>query len=259
MKNTPQPNKDLGQHWLDDEASLQAVADAASATEEDLVVEIGPGLGTLTSVLVERANQVIAIEFDERLAAGLPQRVPAVNLEVITADIRKFDFSALPNNYKVVGNVPYYLTSNIIRILLELDNKPAAIGLLIQKEVAERLAAEAGQYSVLGVIAQFYANVELGPVVPRSFFDPEPKVDSQVVSLIPKSELPDIDRKKFFQLIKAGFGERRKTLANSLSGGLRKQKNEIQSSLEKAGINPLARAQELSLEQWESLYRTLYT
>jgi 16S rRNA (adenine1518-N6/adenine1519-N6)-dimethyltransferase len=131
------PNKELGQHWLFDSRSLGAICDAAELEVEDTVLEIGPGLGPLTIELTQRAHKVIAVEFDEKLARELPARVPAANLEVVHEDILKFDLRPLPKGYKVVANVPYYLTSNLVRTLLESSNPPSRAVLLVQKEVAD--------------------------------------------------------------------------------------------------------------------------
>lgn len=253
----PPANKDLGQHWLNDRSSLAAVADAADIGEGDSVFEIGPGYGSLTSVLLERGAEVIACEVDPTLALELQKQADdqAMALTVLERDVRQFDFSSLPSGYKVAGNIPYYLTSHIIQLLLEQEHKPARIGLLIQKEVAERAAAEPGDMSLLSVSAQFYADPELGPVVKKELFDPAPKVDSQVLSLTPKPVPEDVGTKAFFRLVKAGFGERRKKLINSLAGGLQRSKEDVEAMLEKAGIASTSRAQELSVEEWMKLYR----
>ncbi len=251
----PVPKKSLGQHWLFDSHSLGAICDDANIAPEDTVLEIGPGLGPLTVELIQRAKQVIAVEFDEKLARELPARVPAKNLKVINEDILKFDLTKLPAGYKVVANVPYYLTSNLVRTLLESTNPPSLTVMLVQKEVAERMAAGPGDMSVLAVMAQFYAQVSLGIIVTADKFDPPPKVDSRVVILNHRGKplFEDIDVKQFFKVVKAGFGEKRKTLRNSLSGGLGLSKTESEELLHKAGIKPETRAQELSLEQWRGL------
>jgi 16S rRNA (adenine1518-N6/adenine1519-N6)-dimethyltransferase len=151
-----QAKKSLGQHWLKDEASLTAICDAAELTQTDTVLEIGPGQGSLTSQLVRRAGKVIAVELDEYLASEIPFRVTDDNLEVVQGDILKFDLTQLPFGYKVVANIPYYLTSNLIRILSESPNPPSVMVLLVQKEVARRIAAKPGQMSLLSVSAQLY-------------------------------------------------------------------------------------------------------
>jgi 16S rRNA (adenine1518-N6/adenine1519-N6)-dimethyltransferase len=251
----PTPKKSLGQHWLFDSKSLGAICDAAEIAPNDELLEIGPGLGPLTVELTARAKHVTAIELDEQLARELPARIPAANLTVIHGDVLQFDLSQLPAGYKVVANVPYYVTSLIVRSLLESPTPPSRAVLLVQKEVAQRLAAKPGDMSILAVSAQFYAQVSLGAVVTADKFDPPPKVDSQVVIFDVRSKplFADIDPKNFFRIVMAGFSEKRKTLRNSLSGGLGLPKDEVEIILKKAAIDPGARAETLSLEQWHAL------
>lgn len=246
------PKKSLGQHWLRDEASLEAMCEMAGVASGELIVEIGPGLGTLTEKLLERGAKVHAVEFDEELATKLPGEFPDDDLTVTNQDILRFNFADLEPGYKVVANIPYYLTSNLIRVLSETDNPPGSVTLLIQKEVAERLTAGPGQMSILSVWAQMYFVCSLGPVVPAKLFDPPPKVDSQIVHLErgPQPLFEPNDKQLISRVIKAGFSNRRKTLLNSLSAGLQISKDEARELLEKARINPGARPQELSLEQW---------
>lgn len=250
------PKKSLGQHWLHDKDALQAIVAAAKVGPGDIVLEIGPGLGTLTKELCERATKVVAVEYDDLLAVELPYRVPAENLEVQHGDILDFDFATLPKKYKVVANIPYYLTSNLIRRMCESVNPFDVAVLLIQKEVAERVAAQPGQTSLLSVSTQFYCDVELGPVVTADLFTPPPKVDSQVLILHYRSEplFKGVDNKKFFRIVKAGFSERRKMLRSSLSGGLAISKIEADTMLAAAGISGNLRAQALTMEQWHDLY-----
>jgi 16S rRNA (adenine1518-N6/adenine1519-N6)-dimethyltransferase len=254
----PMPKKSLGQHWLTDEVSLHAMLLAADVQPEDTVLEVGPGLGPLTSLLVESADEVIAVEFDEDLARGLSKRVSADNLRVVQSDILRFDLTTLRPDYKVVANIPYYLTSKLVRVLSESPNPPLVAALLVQKEVAERLAAKPGQLSILGVTSQFYFEVSLDREVKAELFTPPPKVDSQIVVLKRRPQLlfPDVDTKEFFRIVKAGFGEKRKTLLNSLSGGLHMDKDSVRSWLKAADIDPQLRAQNLSLEAWHKLYLT---
>ncbi len=253
------PKKSLGQHWLTDQISLEKVRDAADITANDIILEIGPGLGTLTELLVLTAKKVFAVEFDEKLADDLPSRVEAANLETIAADIMNFDLTVLPQGYKVVANIPYYLTSNLLRVLSESPNPPVAMALLVQKEVAQRLAAKPGQLSLLAVSVQFYYQVELGQVITADKFIPPPKVDSQIVKLIRHDSplFPDIDTPAFFRVVKAGFANRRKTLLNSLSAGLNREKTEVAGYLQAARIDPNARPQTLSIEQWHRLYQVI--
>lgn len=256
MAMEPVPKKSLGQHWLTDELSLHSMLLAADVQPEDTVLEIGPGLGPLTALLTEAADQVVAVEFDEELARGLAKRVPAKNLRVVRQDILRFDLTSLPPDYKVVANIPYYLTSKLVRVLSESSNPPAVAALLVQKEVAERLAAKPGQLSILGVTSQFYWEVSLAEVVPAELFTPPPKVDSQIVVLRYRATplFSDVDPSEYFRLVKAGFGEKRKTLLNSLSAGLHLDKLGVKNWLESAGISPQLRAQALSLDDWHELY-----
>jgi 16S rRNA (adenine1518-N6/adenine1519-N6)-dimethyltransferase len=251
------PNKSLGQHWLKDRDILAHIADCAELIETDTVLEIGPGLGTLTSELLRRSEKVVAVEFDAELARKLPAQFPGKNLEVITSDILSFDLSSLPKQYSVVANVPYYITSKIVQLLMTADNKPRIAVLLVQKEVAQRLAARPGQMSILAVSAQLFADVTLGNIVPASFFTPAPKVDSQVVILRTRLTpfLTDIDEKEFFRVVKAGFSAKRKKLRSSLSGGLKISKPDAEELLRRAGISSDVRAEALSLEQWAQLSR----
>lgn len=245
-------NKSLGQHWLRDRDVLAHIADLAEVTAEDTVLEIGPGLGTLTSELLRRADKVMAVEFDAELARKLPAQFPGKNLQVINQDILSFDLSQVPAGYKVAANVPYYITSKIVQLLMTADNKPSIAVLLVQKEVAERLAAVPGDMSILAVSAQLYADVYLGDIVPAELFTPPPKVDSQVVVLWTRSEplFTDITEKQYFRVVKAGFSAKRKKLRSSLSGGLGISKPDAETLLEKSGISPDLRAEDLTLEQW---------
>lgn len=246
------PKKSLGQHWLKDRDVLARIADEAGIQENDTVLEIGPGLGTLTSQLLRRAKRVIAVELDPDLARKLPGQFPGTNLEVVNQDILTFDLGKLPENYIVVANVPYYITSKIIQLLTTASNRPRTIVLLIQKEVAERLAAEPGNMSILAVSAQIYATVRLGDVVPAELFTPPPKVDSQVVILEmrPQPLIQPEQEKLFFRVVKAGFVAKRKKLKTSLSNGLRLSKRAIEDLLRKHAISPDDRAEDLSLQNW---------
>lgn len=251
------PNKSLGQHWLKDRDVLARIADEATITADDTVLEIGPGLGTLTSELLRRAKNVIAVEFDGELARKLPAQFPGTKLEVVNDDILQFDLSKLPTGYKVVANVPYYITSKIIHTLMTSDNKPSTTVLLVQKEVAERVAATPGNMSILAISAQLYADVSLGDVVPAALFTPPPKVDSQVVILqtLLNPHISLEEEKAFFRVVKAGFAARRKKLRSSLAGGLGLDKQTTEQLLEQSSISPDSRAQDLSLGQWRALSR----
>lgn len=253
------PKKSLGQHWLKDREVLAHIADEARISKEDTVLEIGPGLGTLTSELLRRAQKVIAVELDGELAAKLPGQFPGTSLEVVNQDILTFDLTTLPKGYVVVANVPYYITSKIIQLLTTSVNPPRTIVLLIQKEVAERIVAAPGDMSILAVSAQVYANVRLGDVVPAELFTPPPKVDSQVVILDmlvnPKVQPSDI--KSFFRVVKAGFSAKRKKLRSSISSGLHVSKAEAEQLLMAASLNPDDRAEQLSVDDWLRLTKII--
>jgi len=274
-----QTKKSLGQHWLFDEKSLNAMLEAGEVTADDVVLEVGPGLGTLTKKLCQKANRVIAVELDEELAENLHTNVarhpePSEgseiphdvqndkinNLEIMHGSILDVDLESMPENYKVIANIPYYLTSNLVRKLLEAKNQPSQIVLLIQKEVAERIVAGPGQHSVLSISVQFYAEAELKQEVPAELFTPPPKVDSQIIKITPRDKplFTDVDEKDFFKIVRAGFSEKRKKLRSSLSGGLQISKAEVDEWLQKANISPDARAQELSLSDWYALYKNKY-
>lgn len=246
------PNKALGQHWLRDREVLAAIANDAHLTLDDTVLEIGPGLGTLTSELLRQAGKVIAVEFDRDLARKLPGQFPGTSLEVMSQDILSFDLTALPKGYKVVANVPYYITSKIVQALMTTTNRPSTAVLLVQKEVAERIAAGPGDMSILAISAQIYAEAHLGVDVPREYFTPPPKVDSQVVILTtrPQPLVAPKDEKKFFRVVKAGFGAKRKKLRSSLAGGLALSKQQVETMLSQAAISPDARAEDLSIADW---------
>ncbi|HSW98291.1 MAG TPA: 16S rRNA (adenine(1518)-N(6)/adenine(1519)-N(6))-dimethyltransferase RsmA [Candidatus Saccharimonadales bacterium] len=252
------PKKSLGQHWLHDDDSLQAMCDAVGLAPGDTVLEVGPGLGTLTQKLVQQAGQVIAVEFDANLARDLPKRVPAANLRVVQQDILKFDFGSLPPDYKLAANIPYYLTSNLLRLLCENPNHFSAAALLVQKEVAERVCAAPGAMGTLSVSVQFYCEAALGQLVPAELFTPPPKVDSQILVLHYRAQplFPGVDTRLFFRIVKAGFAQRRKTLLNSLGAGLHLSREDAGALLQKAGIAPGTRAQSLSLNEWHGLYQS---
>lgn len=264
-------NKSLGQHWLRDREILDAIAFSAEIEDGDFVLEIGPGLGTLTSSLLKFAGKngrVLSVEFDENLAKKLPAQFPGKNLEIINADFLDFDLSKLPKNYKVAANVPYYITSKIVEKLLTSENKPSVAALLVQKEVAERMAAKAGELSILAIASQIYAEVSLDILVPREFFTPPPKVDSQVVVLKSREHNLieifnsknncEVSEREFFRIIKAGFAAKRKKIAKSLSANLAISKERTAEILEKCEISPDLRAQDLNIEDWLKISKVFF-
>ena len=251
------PDKSLGQHWLTDRSILSDIADEVEINSQDTVLEIGPGLGTLTSELLRRAGRVVAVEFDPELARKLPGQFPGTSLDVIHHDILQFDLRELPSGYVVVANVPYYITSKIVEKLLTAPNKPRVAVLLVQKEVAERIAAPKGNLSLLGLSAQIYAEVRLGIYVPREYFTPPPKVDSQVVVLTLRDAplVPPEDERAFWRMARAGFANKRKKLRSSIAAGLAISKPAAEELLHHANINPDKRAQDLSVDEWLRLAR----
>lgn len=260
------PNKSLGQHWLRDREILDGIATSAEIENGDFVLEIGPGLGTLTSSLLKFSSpngKVLAVEFDENLARKLPAQFPGKNLEIINTDFLEFDLDKLPKSYKVAANVPYYITSKIVEKLLTSANKPAVAALLVQKEVAERMVARAGDLSILAIATQIYAQAELGDLVPREFFTPPPKVDSQVVILKTRGQNlleefnqntdSSLTERQFFRIVKAGFAAKRKKISKSLSANLALSREDVLQKLEKCQISPDLRAQDLTIGNWLEL------
>ncbi|MBR3264070.1 ribosomal RNA small subunit methyltransferase A [Candidatus Saccharibacteria bacterium] len=258
MKN----NKSLGQHWLKDRAILDEIAELTlgnasesplDAPETRLCLEIGPGLGTLTSSLLRVFPRVVAVEFDENLAKNLPKSFPGKDLTVVNADFLKFDLNSIERPYVVAGNIPYYITSPIIMKLLETENRPDNIVLLIQKEVAERIAAKAGKHTVLSLSIQNLADVELGPVVKKDLFTPPPKVDSQVIILRPKNH--SIISTEALNLAKRAFSAPRKKLIKNLSSFY--SVNDLKEALPQVGLDPNCRPSDSALETWQKLYEIL--
>jgi len=254
--NIPEAKKSLGQHWLYDRTSLEAMADSANVRASDLVLEVGPGTGSLTEVLLGKGVNIVAVELDRDRIPELKKRFAGKPLQIFEKSILQFDLSQLPPGYKLVANIPYYLTSHLIRMLSESLNPPKIASLLVQKEVAERVAAKPGDMSLLSVSAQFYWEVSTGQVVEAKLFTPPPKVDSQILILKRRLHpLFEVDEKVFFRLVKAGYSNRRKKINNSLAAGLRISKPATQELLQTANLNSEARPQEFSLEDWYDLYQ----
>lgn len=253
------PKKELGQHWLEDSQALHAIVDHAAIQQGDIVLEIGPGTGFLTGKLLEAGAKVYALEYDAALAQSLPGRLGySPDVTVIQGDIRTHDLTTLPKSYKIVANIPYYLTSNLLRLLTETTNPPQLAVLLMQKEVAERIAHTGDKKSLLTMIAQLDYECNLGIEVPAHLFVPPPKVDSQVLIMSRRLEPKiTVDRQRFIRLLKAGFSEKRKNLRNALSGGLARDKIEIDALLKGSGLDPRRRAESLGWDDWQRLYDVL--
>ena len=251
-------DKSLGQNFLQDPFALQKIVGAAEIKPDDCVLEIGPGLGSLTRYLAISARKVTAVELDENLLPPLRTVLaPYENVRLIHGDILKLSPSELVDqpDYLVVANIPYYITSAVIRHLLESDPKPRRLVLTIQKEVAERICAKPGKLSLLGLSVQVYGKPEIAARIPANAFHPAPKVDSAVIriDIYPEPLIPHPLLETFFKLIKAGFGQKRKTLRNSLSSGLHIPPVEAETMLAKVGIDPRRRAETLSIEEWGKL------
>jgi 16S rRNA (adenine1518-N6/adenine1519-N6)-dimethyltransferase len=256
------PSKGLGQNFLVDPAALERVISAGEIRMEDEVLEIGPGLGSLTRRLAEVSKRVVAVEIDKKFIPILNDGLAFFgNVELIFADILEVDVGDLfeEAGYVVVANIPYYITSALLRHLLESPQLPARMALTVQKEVAERICAGAGQYNLLALSVQVYGHPKVVAKIPARAFYPAPNVDSAVVRVdIYKNPL--IQREKldsFFQLTKAGFSQKRKTLRNSLAGGMGWGKEKAEEVLLKADIDPQHRAQTLTIEEWGCLVNCL--
>lgn len=250
------PRKRLGQNFLRDRSFLRHILDAAEIGPDDTVLEIGAGTGVLTAELVARARRVVAVELDDQLAALLEREFAgAENFTVWHGNALDFDpCRHFDGAYKLVGNIPYYITGPIIRHFLESACLPQVLVLMVQREVARRMAAGPGDLSLLGVSVQYYSVPRLVTKVPRGAFHPVPKVDSAIVSLTPHQEQPAPEsRRAFFRVARAGFGTRRKTLTNALSIGLDISRDQSRDLLERAGIRPETRAEALSLAEWHRL------
>ena len=248
--------KSLGQHWLTDSATLEEMCEQAGVAAADTILEIGPGKGSLTSKLLDRGARVVAVELDEGLELDLREKFKGQPFILNMLSIFDFDLSTLPHGYKIVSNIPYYLTAHLLRMLCETPHPPQVVVLLVQKEVAERVASGPGDMSFISVAVQLNYEVALGRIVPAKLFSPPPKVNSQILIMQRRTEplFVNIQTKEFFRLVKAGFANRRKTLLNSLSAGLLLSKVAVKGLLTESGIQPSARAQELSMKDWHVLY-----
>jgi 16S rRNA (adenine1518-N6/adenine1519-N6)-dimethyltransferase len=252
------PSKSLGQNFLIDQSVLKKIIEVAEIGPTEDVLEIGPGLGSLTRYLALSSQSVTAVELDRKLFPALESVLaPYKNIRLVQGDILKLDPADLMGStkYIVVANIPYYITSAVIRHLLESENPPAKVVLTVQKEVAERICAEAGDLNLLALSVQVYGKPTIGMIIPAAAFYPAPNVDSAILRLDVEKEhvIPLKMLDTFFLLIKAGFSQKRKMLRNSLAGGLRVTTIESEKILTRAGIDPRRRAETLRLEDWGRL------
>jgi 16S rRNA (adenine1518-N6/adenine1519-N6)-dimethyltransferase len=256
--------KGLAQHFLVDGGVVKQIIYAAELSSGDVVIEVGPGTGVMTEELAKTAQRVIAIELDRHFAEFLRERFQKYqNLIILNEDVLKIDPSqVLPagvSDYKVVANLPYYITGAVIRYFLEASKKPRLMVLMVQKEVAKQITAKPGEMSVLSVSVQFYGAPKMVANVPARAFYPAPKVDSAVlrIDVYPKPKVKVEDVNEFFKVVKAGFSTKRKQLANSLANGLMLPKAEILPFLAGTEIDPKRRAETLTIEEWGSLTEAL--
>jgi len=259
------PRKSLGQNFLADPVALDRILAAADLCPADLIVEVGAGTGTLTRLLAERAGRVLALELDDRLVELLHDQVAGLpNVEIIHGDVLQFSTARFGDQaFKVVGNLPYYITSAILRHFLENVPRPQLIVVTVQREVAARIVAGPGDMSLLAVSVQLYGQPRIVARIPAGAFYPPPEVDSAVLQ-IEVSEFPStlraagVEEAPFFRVVRAGFSQKRKTLRNSLSAGLGLAPADTERLLEQAGIDPRRRAETLGLEEWARVARVIY-
>jgi len=252
--------KGLGQNFLHDDQVLARIAEALELQPGDEVLEIGPGLGSLTRHLARRAGRVLAVEIDEQLIPLLIAELSQEeHVQVLKADILEVDLDSwFAGRYKAVGNVPYYITGAILRHLLSSTNRPLVTVLTVQKEVAERIVAQPGDMSLLSVMVQFYAQAEKLFVIKAGAFWPRPDVDSAVVRLVerPSPLVAPEEEAAFFNLVKVGFSQKRKQLQKNLRAlGLPRAR--VAEAFEQSGIEGRRRAQSLSLDEWRALHMAL--
>jgi 16S rRNA (adenine1518-N6/adenine1519-N6)-dimethyltransferase len=252
------PRKGLGQNFLIDHGALKKVVASAELSGEEDVLEIGAGLGSLTRLLATKARRVTAVEIDKNLVPLLREvMTPFKNIEIIQGDILDLDPRTLveKNGYVAVANIPYYITSAIIRHLLENPLQPSRLVLTMQREVAERICAGPGDLSLLALSVQLYGKPRIAAEIPASAFYPAPRVDSATlrVDLYPEAFLNPVQRELFFKVIKAAFAQKRKMLHNTLASGLQLSAAQANSVLEAAGIDPTRRAQTVDLVEWRTL------
>jgi len=252
------PKKGLGQNFLVDATALERIIQAAEIPPGCTVLEVGPGLGSLTRYLALSAERVVAVELDSALIAVLEEVLQEMpNVEVVHGDILELDPARLigMDGDGVGANIPYYITSNLIRHLLEAPLKPQRIVLTVQREVAERINARPGEMSLLALSVQVYGRPRVVTRIPAGAFYPPPNVESAVVrvDLYPQPIIRVEQLDAFFRLARAGFGQKRKTLRNSLSAGLNQPAEQTVRLLQAAGIDPMRRAETLSIEEWKAL------
>lgn len=265
QKYNLRPSKNYGQNYLISSEVVETIVLAADLKNTDTVIEIGPGFGVLTFALIPKIKTLLAFEIEKKLEPYWSNELKKINtdpqapkLQIIWGNALKElkKYTTQISDYKVVANIPYQITSNLIKTLLELDNPPQEMVLMVQKEVAERICAPKGEASILSLSVAYYAQSEIVALVTKHNFYPAPKVDSAIIKIKPQKNLKNIPAKVFFDLIKTGFSSRRKTLFNNLKN---KYKNLTLAQIENLSFSPQIRAQELSLDDWQRLAKILST
>lgn len=261
QENNIKPARSKGQNFLVDESVYDEIVEAAEISQDEVVMEVGPGLGFLTEKLAEVAKKVVTVELDDKLFGLLDVRlreqglanIEAINMNVLDFNIEEWEHK---KNYKIVANLPYNITSVFLRKFLSAKSQPHSFVLMLQKEVAERIAARPGKMSLLAVSVQFYADAEIVMKVGREKFWPAPEVDSAVIKITTRKNIDkNIDEKSFFRLVKFGFSSKRKMLKNNLASGLHLSQDEVVEKIKKAGFGEKVRAQELSVNDWVGLLK----
>lgn len=257
-KSGLKPAKRFGQNFILSPEAVEAMILGSQVNSKDTIYEIGPGLGTLTSALISAAGQVVAIEKDKRMIEVISNTLgQPKNLTLINQDALDFKWSQIPGQYKIVANLPYYITAPFIRSVLESSHQPQIMTLMVQKEVAQRICSKPPHMSILSLAVQYYARAEIIFEVNREFFYPSPKVDSAIIVITPQktNETPE-EQSKFFRLVKIGFSSPRKKLVNNLSNGLGLTKGEIEAKLKQVNIDILSRPENLDINQWKMLIKS---
>lgn len=251
LKHGAKPSKGLGQNFLIDGHVLEKIIAAADIKPSDVILEVGPGIGTLTKELARRAQKVIAVEKDKTMVEILKETlINHKNVEVVSGDI--LEISAPQNKYKIIANIPYYLTSPLIRKFLEEQNQPEEMVLMLQKEVAQRICSTPPDMSLLSVAVQFYAEPKIISYVSKNCFWPAPKIDSAIIKIVPNKKY-DASADLFFKVVKAGFSQPRKQLVNNLSRTLEIERGLAEKWLLNNKLNPKQRAETLSIKDWQDL------
>lgn len=257
------PTRSKGQNFLVNERIYDEIVEAADLQPDDTVLEIGPGLGFLTAKLARKAKKVIAVELDDKLASYLKagfESQDVDNVEIVNKDILQFNTNELPERgkYKIVANLPYNITSIFLRIFLEAERRPSLMVLMLQKEVAERISALPPDMSILSTSVKYYSEPEIIREVKAGNFWPEPEVDSAIIRLkVNNNPYSPQEDKVFFRIVRTGFSSKRKMLKNNLSAGLKVASKVIEEALVNNSLNPQARAEDLSVEDWQKLVAAL--